>query len=132
MRSADSSLLVRCHILSTSSDILKQFDTDLEKGAVPFSLRADYRKWLRYYFDVRTTYQLPNSRPEQMRLFVEKLQAKNHTSKQQQAEQHGKRDEEPDPRLHNCPPLPAMAATASALRNATACVTFSATPHALS
>ena len=31
-------------MLSISPDILKQFDTDLKKKAVPFSIRADYRK----------------------------------------------------------------------------------------
>jgi len=35
-------------MLSISPDIVKQFDTDLEKTAAPFSIRADYRKWLRY------------------------------------------------------------------------------------
>jgi len=63
-------------MLSISPDIVKQFDTDLDKRAVPFSLRADYRKWLRYYLDVRATYHLPDSRPEQVRLFVEKLREK--------------------------------------------------------
>jgi hypothetical protein len=60
-------------MLSISPDILKQFDAVLEKKAVPFSIRADYREWLRYYLDFRAKYQLPDSRSEQVRLFVEKL-----------------------------------------------------------
>lgn len=75
-------------MLSIPPDILKQFDTDLEKKAVPFSIRADYRKWLRYYLDFRAKYQLPDSRSEQVRLFVEKLREKNQTSNQQEQATH--------------------------------------------
>jgi hypothetical protein len=75
-------------MLSIPPDILKQFDTDLEKKAVPFSIRADYRKWLRYYLDFRAKYQLPHSQSEQVRLFVEKLQEKNQTLKQQEQAEH--------------------------------------------
>jgi integron integrase len=75
-------------MLSIPPDILKQFDTDLGKKAVPFSIRADYRKWLRYYLDFRAKYQLPDSRPEQVRLFVEKLREKNQTPKQQEQAAH--------------------------------------------
>jgi len=71
-------------MLSISPDILKQFDTTLAKKAVPFALRADYRKWLRYYLDFRSKYPLPDSRSEQVRLFVAKLKEKNQTSKQQE------------------------------------------------
>ena len=80
--------MIRCHMLSISPDILKQFDAVLGKKAVPFSIRADYRKWLRYYLDFRAKYQLPDSRSEQVRLFVEKLREKNQTSKQQEQAAH--------------------------------------------
>jgi hypothetical protein len=75
-------------MLSISPDILKQFDAVLEKKAVPFSIRADYRKWLRYYLGFRAKYSLPDSRSEQVRLFVEKLREKNQTSKQQEQAAH--------------------------------------------
>ena len=75
-------------MLSIPPDILKQFDTDLGNKAVPFSSRAEYRKWLRYYLDFRARYQLPDSRSEQVRLFVEKLREKNQTSKQQAQAAH--------------------------------------------
>ena len=65
-------------------DILKQYDTVLKEKAVPLYLRADFRKWLRYYLDFRARYKLPDSRSEQVRLFVEKLREKNQTSKQQE------------------------------------------------
>ena len=76
--------MIRCPMLSILPYILKQFDAVLRKKAVPFSIRADYRKWLRYYLDFRAQYQLPDSRSEQVRLFVEKLREKNQTSKQQE------------------------------------------------
>ncbi len=66
-------------MLSISPDILKQFDTELKK-TVPLSLRGPYRKWLRHYLDFRGKHQLPDSRPEHVRLFVEKLREKNQTS----------------------------------------------------
>jgi len=71
-------------MLNISPDILKQFDTTLAKKAVPFALRADYRKWLRCYLDFRSKYPLPDSRSERVRLFVAKLKEKNQTSKQQE------------------------------------------------
>ena len=52
------------HMLPISPDILKQFDIVLEKKAIPSSLRADYKKWLRYCLDFRAKYQLPDSRSE--------------------------------------------------------------------
>jgi len=69
-------------MLSLSPDILKQFDITLVKKEVPFAIRADYRKWLLYYLDFRAKYSLPDSRPEQVRLFVAKLKEKDQTSKQ--------------------------------------------------
>jgi hypothetical protein len=38
-------------MLSISPDILKQFDAVLEKKAIPFSIRADYRKLYAFYID---------------------------------------------------------------------------------
>lgn len=75
-------------MLNISPEIFKQFDTILKQKAVPFSARADYRKWLRYYLDFRAKYSLPDSRSEQVRLFVEKLREKNQTSKQQEQAAH--------------------------------------------
>ncbi len=65
------------------NDILTQFDAVMKKKAVPFSVRPDYRKWLRFYLDFRSKYQLPDSRSEHVRLFIEKLQQKNQSSAQQ-------------------------------------------------
>src|SRR3990172_2146376 len=66
-----------------SNDILTQFDAVMKKKAVPFSVRPEYRKWLRYYLDFRAKYQLPDSKSEHVRLFIEKLQQKNQSLAQQ-------------------------------------------------
>jgi hypothetical protein len=53
------------------------FNAIMEERSVPRSLRADYRKWLMYYLDFRVKYPPPDARSEQVRLFIEKLRAKN-------------------------------------------------------
>jgi hypothetical protein len=62
-------------------DILKQFNAVLEQKAVPSALRDDYRKWLRYYLDSRVKYPPPESKSEQVRLFIEKMRSKGKTGK---------------------------------------------------
>lgn len=62
-------------------DILKQFNAVLEQKAVPLSVRDDYRKWLKYYFDFRVKYPPPDSKSEQVRLFIEKMRSKGKTGK---------------------------------------------------
>lgn len=54
-------------------DILRQFNEVLEKKGIPPSARDDYRKWLLYYLDFRAKYPPPDSKSEQVRLFVEKF-----------------------------------------------------------
>ena len=58
------------------NDILEQFDAALKEKAVSVSLRDDYRKWLRYYLDFRVKYPPPDSKSEQVRLFIEKMRSK--------------------------------------------------------
>jgi hypothetical protein len=53
-------------------DLLKQFDAVLEQRSVPLSMRDNYRKWLMYCLDFRVKYPPPDSRSEQVRLFIEK------------------------------------------------------------
>jgi integron integrase len=62
-------------------DILKQFDAVLEEKAVAVSLRDGYRKWLRYYLDFRVKYPPPDSKSEQVRLFIEKMRSKGKEGK---------------------------------------------------
>ncbi len=62
-------------------DILKQFNAVLEQRAIPSSLRDDYRKWLLYYLDFRIKYPPPDSKSEQVRLFIEKMRSKGKSGK---------------------------------------------------
>ena len=70
------------------SDILAKFSAVLEKRAVPVSLHEDYKKWLRYYLDFRSKYNLPDSRSEHVRMFIQKLQDKGQTIEQQKQAAH--------------------------------------------
>jgi len=58
-------------------DILAQYENALKKRTIPVARYAEYRKWLRYYLDSRSKYPLPDSKSEQVRLLVGKLQKKN-------------------------------------------------------
>ncbi len=69
-------------MLAIPEEILSQFNDVLAQKAVPSSLRADYRKWLRYYLDFRAKYPPPDSKSEQVRLFIEKLRSKKQSQKQ--------------------------------------------------
>ena len=69
-------------------EILNQFEAVLKKRAVPVARHADYKKWLRYFLDFRSKYQPPDSRSEQVRLFIDKLQEKNQSPEQQKQAAH--------------------------------------------
>jgi len=75
-------------MLPIPQDVLAQFNATLRQRKVPESLHADYRKWLLYYLDFRNKYQPPDSRSEQVRLFIEKLQKKSQTPEQQKQAAH--------------------------------------------
>ena len=62
-------------------DILMQFNAVLKQKAVPSSIQDDYRKWLRYYLDFRVKYPPPDSKSEQVRLFIEKMRSKGKSGK---------------------------------------------------
>lgn len=70
------------------ADILEQYFAVLKKRAVPISRYADYRKWLRYFLDFRSKYPLPESRSEQVRLFILKLREKKQSPEQQRQAAH--------------------------------------------
>jgi site-specific recombinase XerD len=76
--------LIDVLMLPISDDILKQYDTILSKKAVSQSLSSEYKKWLRYYLDFSSKYTMPDSRSEQVRLFIEKLRQKKQSQKQQE------------------------------------------------
>ena len=63
-------------------DIKTLYDKALIKCAVPVPVHFHYRKWLRYYLDFCSKYHhAPDSR-QSLKLFVEKLKAKNHSEQQ--------------------------------------------------
>ena len=64
-------------------DISAQFEAVLKKRAVPVVRQADYKKWLMYYLDYRSTYSLPDSRSAHVRLFIEKLISRLNSSNRQ-------------------------------------------------
>jgi hypothetical protein len=59
-----------------------QFNNILRQRVIPESFHVYYRKWLRYFLDFSQKYSLPESKSEQVRLFIEKLKSK-HQSQQQ-------------------------------------------------
>lgn len=69
-------------------DIQGRYLLVLEKRAVPVSRHADYKKWLRYFFDFREKYPLPDSRSDQVRMFIQKLRDKRQTTEQQKQAAH--------------------------------------------
>src|SRR3989338_5523173 len=69
-------------------DIGEQYSAVLKKRTVPVSRHADYMKWLRYFLDFRSKYPLPDSRSEQVRLFIQKLREKKQTNEQQKQAAH--------------------------------------------
>jgi len=52
--------------------ILSRFDAILEKRAVAQKQRADYKKWLRYFLDFCSKYPVPKTKPDQVRLLIDK------------------------------------------------------------
>ncbi len=70
------------------NDILDRYLVILKKRAVPVSRQADYKKWLRYFLDFRSKYSLPDSRSDQVRLFIQKLRDKKQTPEQQKQAAH--------------------------------------------
>jgi len=70
-------------MLPIPNDIASAFEAVLKKRAIPVSRHADYNKWLRYFLDFRNKYTLPDSRSEQVRLFVQKLRDRKQTTDQQ-------------------------------------------------
>jgi hypothetical protein len=70
-------------MLPIPSDIASAFEAVLKKRVIPISRHADYKKWLRYFLDFRSKYKLPDSRSEQVRLFVQKLRDRKQTADQQ-------------------------------------------------
>lgn len=70
-------------MLLIPNEIAAAYEVVLKKRAIPVSRHADYGKWLRYFLDFRSKYTPPDSRSEQVRLFIQKLRDKKQTTDQQ-------------------------------------------------
>ena len=73
---------------SIPNDILVQYEDILKKKKVGVSFRGVYKKWLCYFLDFCNKYSIVGSKGEQVRLFIEKLQAKKQTADQQKQAAH--------------------------------------------
>jgi hypothetical protein len=62
---------------------LTGFEAILQKRDIAPIQRADYKRWLRYFPDFCARYPVPESRPDQVRLFIDKLREKSQTPAQQ-------------------------------------------------
>ncbi len=69
-------------MLPIPDEILRPFDAIMEKKSIPLRLRPDCRKWLRYFLDFRAKYSPPDSRSNQVRLFIQKLKSKGQSQQQ--------------------------------------------------
>ena len=69
-------------MLPITDEILKSYNALLEKKALPQEFRANCRKWLRYFLDFLSKYRPPDSRSEQVRLYIEKLRSKGQSDRQ--------------------------------------------------
>ena len=68
--------------------ILKRFDAILEKRAVAPIQRVNFKKWLSYFLDFCTKYPVSEARPDQVRLFIDKLREQRQTLFQQNQAAH--------------------------------------------
>lgn len=75
-------------MLPVPNDILTRFNAILDKRAVAPEQRANYKKWLRYFLDFCSKYPGTETRSDQVRLFIDKLRAKNQSSAQQKQAAH--------------------------------------------
>jgi len=65
------------------SDLRVQFDAFLNEKGIPKNFHYHYKKWLRYYPDFCHKYHFPESEPDSLHHFTNKLQEKNQAEAQQ-------------------------------------------------
>lgn len=64
-------------------EIWSRYESVLNEKVADVSVRTEYKKWLRYFWDFRSKYPMPEERAEQTRLFIEKLKQKKQSPQQQ-------------------------------------------------
>jgi hypothetical protein len=67
-------------MLPVPNDVLQRYEVVLKNRDISGNLFAEYKKWLRYFFDFRTKYAPPDSKSEQICQFSEKLREKKQTN----------------------------------------------------
>jgi len=68
--------------------VLTRYTSILKNNNIEAALSADYKKWLRYYWDYSGKYPVPDDKTECIRLFCEKLRLKKQTDEQRQQATH--------------------------------------------
>jgi integron integrase len=63
-------------------EVFSAYLAHLRNRGVRPALHAEYGKWLRYFYDFTVKYPLPKEKPEQVRLFCEKLREKKQSEAQ--------------------------------------------------
>lgn len=69
-------------------DIWIRYDTFLKAKVKDASQHDNFKKWFLYFWDFRIKYHPPDSRAEQVRLFIEKLHNKGQSKTQQEQAAH--------------------------------------------
>jgi integron integrase len=69
-------------MLAIPENVLSRFNEVLRQRAVQEPFHVYYRKWLRYFLDFCGRYPPPETKSEQVRLFIEKLKSKKQTPQQ--------------------------------------------------
>ena len=69
-------------MLAIPENVLARFNEVLKQRAVQEAFHVHYRKWLRYFLDFCEKYPPPETKSEQVRLFIEKLKSKKQTPQQ--------------------------------------------------
>lgn len=64
-------------------DIWTRYEAVLNDKVADIAVRTDFRKWLRYFWDFRSKYPMPETGAGQISLFIEKLKEKKQTPEQQ-------------------------------------------------
>ncbi len=65
-------------------DIWTRYESVLNNKVSDISVRADFKKWLRYFWDFSSKYPMPEAEADRIVLFIEKLKQKNQTPEQQE------------------------------------------------
>ena len=75
-------------MISIPDAVIAAYEAHLSKRGIPVALRAEYRKWLRYFHDFCHKYAVSGSEAERIRLFCVKLRDKKQSESQMEQVAH--------------------------------------------